>query len=77
VDNRQRLQVLLREVLDDPSLKLTDDMGVGTHEGWDSVAMVQIVLATEAEFGLRFATNDVANLRTVKDLLAVVARHGK
>jgi acyl carrier protein len=77
MDTRARLQAVLREIFDEPGLAIDDDMGVGSHAGWDSVAMVQIVLATEGEFGLRFSTRDVANLRTVKDLLVVLARHGK
>ena len=74
--HRSRLQEICRDVLDDPALILTDDLGVGSHADWDSVATVQIVLAAEAEFGVRLTTDDVASMRTVSDLLAALVRAG-
>jgi acyl carrier protein len=69
-----RLQEIFRDILDDPTLILSEDMSTANCPDWDSVATVQIVLAAEAEFGVRFATDDVASIRSVKDILDVLAR---
>lgn len=67
-----RLQSIFREVFNDPSLRLTPEMSVATFPEWDSVATVHIVLATEAAFGLRFTTDEVAAIRSVVDILRLL-----
>lgn len=39
---------------------------------WDSLATVYIVLAAEAEFGMRFTTDEVAAIRSVADILGML-----
>jgi acyl carrier protein len=67
-----RLQHIFREVFDDATLQLSPELAMANCPDWDSVATVQLVLATEAEFGLRFTTDEVAQVRSVADLLALI-----
>jgi len=64
-----RLQEIFRDVLDQPGLRVTEDFSTADCPEWDSVATVQIVLATEAAFSLRVPMETVAGLRTVRELL--------
>lgn len=70
-----RLQSIFRDVLDNPTLQLSEEMSIGNFPDWDSVATVQIVLATEAEFGVRFTTDEVAAIRSVADILKLLEAH--
>ena len=70
-----RLQSIFRDVFDDPTLRLSEEMSVGNFPDWDSVATVQIVLATEAEFGVRFTTDEVATIRSVADISNLLKAH--
>lgn len=72
-DLRNCLQAIFRDVLDEPRLILSDELALGDHN-WDSVATVQIVLAAEAELGVRLTTEQVATLRTASDVLAAFER---
>jgi acyl carrier protein len=72
VSDLYRVQKILRDVFDDPTLSVTPALSMKTHPAWDSVATVHIVLATEEEFGIRFTTDEVAGVKSVADLLAVV-----
>ena len=72
-----RLQKIFREIFDDSGLQLTDDLSMKNFPAWDSVATVQIVLATEAEFGVRFTTDEVAKVRSVAELLRLLGKYGK
>ncbi len=65
----ERLQEIFRDVLDQPELRIHESFSTADCPEWDSVATVQIVLATEAAFGLRVPTATVANLRSVRELL--------
>ncbi len=68
----QRVQVIFREVLDDERLTITGDFSQNDSSDWDSVATVQIVLATEREFGVRLPTELVAQLKDVGQLLSAL-----
>ena len=70
-----RLQSIFRDIFDDPTLRLSEEMAVGNFPDWDSVAMVQIVLATEAEFDVRFTTDEVATIRSVADISNLLEAH--
>jgi acyl carrier protein len=72
-----RLQTIFRDVFSDPQLVLTEDVSTANLPDWDSVAMVHIILAAEAEFGVRFSTDEVAVVSSVADILRVIERHGK
>ena len=65
----QKLQEIFRDVIDDESLVLTESYSTHDNDDWDSVAMVQILLAVEAEFGVKFSTDEVANIKSVNDIL--------
>ena len=68
----ERLQAIFQDVLDDPSIRLTPDFSSAQHADWDSVVTLRLVLSVESEFGIRFTTAQVAGIKSVKDLLAVV-----
>ena len=68
-ENLQKLQEIFRDVIDDESLELTESYSTQDNDDWDSVAMVQILLAVEAEFGVKFTTDEVANIKSVADIL--------
>ena len=72
MNDLQCLQRIFREVLDEPGLELHPEYSVTDNPHWDSVAMVQIVLAIEEERSIRFRTEDVAAVKTVGDLLRLM-----
>lgn len=67
-----RLQRIFRDVLDEPALRLTEDYSTTDHPEWDSVAMVQIVLAVEQEFGCELDMAQVARIKSVADILRFI-----
>jgi acyl carrier protein len=73
---RARVQNIVEEVLADPTAKFSDELSMGNCAAWDSVATVQIVLAVEQEFDVRFTTAEVAELRSVRGLFELLARYG-
>jgi acyl carrier protein len=42
-------------------------------EGWDSVSNIELLVALEREFGIRFNTGEMATLANVGELVAVIA----
>lgn len=67
-----RLQRIFREILDEPSLQLDAAFSTAGNPQWDSVAMVQIVLAVEEEFGVQLQMDQVAGIKSVGDILKLL-----
>jgi acyl carrier protein len=73
MDPLQKLQAIFRECFDDPALAIAPETSPETLAGWDSVAQIQIVLAVEEAFDMRFTTDQVARLHSVGDILRILA----
>lgn len=71
---RQRLQAIMADVFDNPSLAITDNMQASDIEGWDSLTHINLVVATEREFRIRMTVDDVRNLNNVGDLISIVSK---
>lgn len=69
------IQDIVRDELDDDSITLTEQTKASDVDGWDSLAHVRIVIATETEFGVRFGTGEITALKDVGDLVALVKTH--
>jgi len=44
-------------------------------DGWDSFAHINLILAIEQEFRIRFTTADVEQMHSVGDLVAFIQQH--
>lgn len=73
-DIRRRVAVVIREALDDPALEVTDALQAGHVENWDSVVHIEIIYGLEDEFGVAFATDEVAAAADVGELVRQVER---
>jgi acyl carrier protein len=72
-----KLQSVMQQVFGDPALVLNDAMTADDIEGWDSLAHVNLVIAIEKRFGIKFAMAEIAalkepgqNIGTFKQLIA-------
>ena len=45
--------------------------------GWDSFKQVEIIMAAEERFGMRFTSSEVDRFRCLGDLMEVVAQRGR
>ena len=72
-----RIERLFRDFLDQPGLTLKEEQVLRQIPELDSVILVQVVLAMETEFGVKFSTQEVADFRTVADLVGALSRKGQ
>jgi acyl carrier protein len=76
VDHEQRFRSVLESVFGPPGLTLSDADGPHSHPEWDSVTHLNLILALEAEFEVRFATAEIPTLNSVGKLRARLERGG-
>jgi acyl carrier protein len=53
--------------------RVSADQDAKDVEGWDSFKQIEILLATEERFGVKFSTREVDSLQNVGDLARLVA----
>jgi acyl carrier protein len=68
MDILQELTPIFREVFDDDSIVLTRETTANDVDGWDSLTHMNMVMAVEVKFKIRFALGELPALRNVGDL---------
>ena len=63
---------IIREVLDDPTLEIGREATADQIEGWDSLNHINIVVAVEQKFGIKFKTAEIELLRNVGEFVELI-----
>ncbi len=62
-DPRERLRDVFRDVFDDETMVIADAMTAADVPDWDSLQHINLIIAVEKEFGIRFATAEIGRLK--------------
>jgi acyl carrier protein len=76
MDHTQTMQGLtdvFRTVFDQPDLALRDDMTADDVENWDSLNHIDLIVAIEKKFKIKFTTREITGLKTVGELAGLTA----
>ena len=60
---RDVMQELFQEVFDDPDLKISDELTADDVELWDSLEHINLIIATENRFKIKFTTAEMSRLK--------------
>ena len=69
------LQDVFRRVFEDETLEINDEMDADDIEKWDSLMHVNLIVAIEKKFGVRFKNSEIARLQCIGDLKCLVTKH--
>lgn len=68
-----KVQEIFREELEVEDLVLTDETTADNVEEWDSLSHVQLVVALEKAFGIKFTSREILSWDNVGDLVDCIA----
>ena len=68
------VQEIFRTVFDDDSIVLTRETTADDIEDWDSLEQINLLVAIEKKFSIKFKLDDVKNLPNVGAMLDLVKR---
>jgi acyl carrier protein len=68
----KQLTEIFRDLFDDDTLLLTPKTTAGDIDGWDSMMHVNVVVAVEMRFKIKFKTSEVESLHSVGHLAGLV-----
>ena len=66
------VETIVGEVLDTDDVSLTPESTAEDVPGWDSAAHVNILIAVEAKFGIRFDAIEIGEISSVGMLLDMI-----
>ena len=66
------LAEVFRQVFDDPGITLEPETTADDVEGWDSLSHVNLIMAVENRFNIRFNHKEVIGFKNVGDLARCV-----
>lgn len=69
-----RLTQVFQDVFDQPGLVLTDQLTAKDVPRWDSLNHINLVVAIEQAFKVRFNTTEVARMANVGELVDTIQR---
>ncbi len=59
----EQLQDVFRDVFGDDQIVLRDEMTASDIDGWDSMMHINLIIATESRFGIKFALAEISGLK--------------
>jgi len=70
----ERLKKIIGQVVGNDNLNLTPNTTAEDVPGWDSFNHINIIMGTEMEFGIRFNTSELEQLKNVGELAALIEK---
>ena len=73
-DIYDQLTTIFRDTLDDDSLVLTPNLSAADVPEWDSFNHINLIVAIESRFKIKFRTAELEGLHTVGHLADLIAK---
>ena len=68
----ERLNNVFRDVFDDESIVVKPETTSGDIEDWDSLEHINLIVAVEQEFGIKFNMNEVTTMKNVGEMVDII-----
>lgn len=68
----EKLNEVFRDVFDDESIEVVDKTTAEDIEDWDSLEHINLIVAIENKFGIKFKMNEVTGLKNVGEMVDVI-----
>ncbi|PYS24697.1 MAG: acyl carrier protein [Acidobacteria bacterium] len=73
---KQDVEQVFRMVFEHEDLEIFPQMTANDVENWDSFHHLNLILALEERFDVRFSSEEIAGMEKVDDLFWILGRHG-
>jgi acyl carrier protein len=73
VEILRQMNAIFVDLLDDEAIVLTDATTAGDVDGWDSLTHIQLVVAVEKHFKIRFTAREIQGWKNVGEMVACIA----
>ena len=70
----QKLNSVFQDVFDDDTIIVRDETTAADIEDWDSLEHINLMVAIEKDFGMRFNMAEVTGLKNVGEMVDVIMK---
>lgn len=68
-----KIQDVFTDTLDEDNIAITESSTADDVEGWDSLTHVQLVVAVEKKFKIRFSAKEIQSWKNVGEMIDSIA----
>lgn len=68
----KQLDEVFQDVFDDESIHVNDSTTADDIEDWDSLEHINLVVAIENKFGIKFNMNEVTSMKNVGEMVDII-----
>ena len=68
-----QIQDIFRDILDDEEIVLAENSTADDVEGWDSLTHIQLIVAIEKKFRVKFTSKEILSWKNVGELIDCLA----
>lgn len=68
----EKLNEIFCEVFDDEELIIKPEMTSNDIDGWDSLSHINLIIAVESRFNVRFSQKELLSFKNVGDMLRCI-----
>ena len=68
----EKLNEVFRDVFDDESITVNDNTTADDIEDWDSLEHINLVVAVERGFGIKFTMGEVTGMKNVGEMADII-----
>lgn len=65
----KQLTEIFEEVIDEGTIVLSEHTTSGDVDGWDSLTHIQLIVAIEKTFGVRFTSDEIISWKNVGEMV--------
>ena len=69
----KQVQDIFKDILDDEEIVLEDTTTADDVEGWDSLTHIQLIVAIEKQFKIKFTSKEILSWRNIGEMLDSIA----
>ncbi len=68
----ERLNAIFRDMFDDDAISVTETTTAHDIDDWDSLAQINLIIAIEQEFGMKFSMAEVTGMKNVGEMADIL-----
>ncbi len=73
----EALNEVFRDLFDDEAITVTDTTTAAEIEDWDSLEHINLIVAVEKKFGMKFSMGEVNKMKNVGEMADLIQQRGK